>query len=81
MGSEIQFILFLIDLLRKVNPSTPRPASLALLRVDPERRFFTRPRKGRLGAAEWVKKYLETVPPCARFALTTHPALYIIWET
>jgi hypothetical protein len=33
MGSEIKFILFLIDLLRKVNPSTPRSEGLNLLRV------------------------------------------------
>jgi len=26
-----------------------------LLRVDPERRFFTPPLKARLGATEWVK--------------------------
>jgi len=26
-----------------------------LLRVDPERRFFTPPLKAGLGAAEWVK--------------------------
>ena len=56
MGSEIKFILFLIDFFRKVNPSTPRPEGLALpfdklkgmtaaegLRVDPERHFFTQP--------------------------------------
>jgi len=29
-----------------------------LLRVDPERRFFTPPSKAGLGAAEWVKKSL-----------------------
>jgi len=27
----------------EVNPSTPRPEALGLLRVDPERRFFTPP--------------------------------------
>ncbi len=37
MGSEIKFKLFLIDFLRKVNPSISRPKGLGLLRVDPER--------------------------------------------
>jgi hypothetical protein len=41
----------------KVNSSTPRPESRGLLRVDPERRFFTPPSKAGLGAAEWVKNY------------------------
>jgi hypothetical protein len=27
-----------------------------LLRVDPERRFYTPPSKAGLGAAEWVKR-------------------------
>jgi hypothetical protein len=40
----------------KVNPSTPRPEGRGLLRVDPERRFFTPPSKAGLGAAEWVNK-------------------------
>jgi hypothetical protein len=39
----------------KVNPLTPRPEGRGLLRVDPERRFFTPPSKAGLGAAEWVK--------------------------
>jgi hypothetical protein len=38
-----------------VNPSTPRPEGQGLLRVDPERRFFTPSSKAGLGAAEWVK--------------------------
>ncbi len=38
----------------KVNPSTPRPEGRSLLRVYPERRFFTPPSKAGLGAAEWV---------------------------
>jgi hypothetical protein len=29
-----------------------------LLRVDPERRFFTPPSKGGLGAAEWVNFFV-----------------------
>jgi hypothetical protein len=37
-----------------VNPSTPRPKGQGLLRVDPERRFFTPSLKTGLGAAEWV---------------------------
>jgi hypothetical protein len=41
----------------KVNPSTPRPEGRGLLRVDPERRFFTPPSKAGLGAAEWVNCY------------------------
>ena len=39
-----------------VNPSTPRPKGQGLLRVDPERRFFTPSLKTGLGAAEWVNK-------------------------
>jgi hypothetical protein len=42
-----------------VNPSTPRPEGQGLLRVDPEWRFSTLPSKARLGAAEWVNKYLN----------------------
>ena len=38
-----------------VNPSTSRPEGQGLLRVDPERRFFTLPPEVGLGAAEWVK--------------------------
>ncbi|PIV21684.1 MAG: hypothetical protein COS40_07075 [Deltaproteobacteria bacterium CG03_land_8_20_14_0_80_45_14] len=38
----------------KVNPSTPQLKCWGLLRVDPERRFFTPPSKAGLGAAEWV---------------------------
>jgi hypothetical protein len=32
-----------------------------LLRVDPERRFFTPPSKAGLGAAEWVNKNCENM--------------------
>jgi len=39
----------------QVNPSIPRPEGHGLLRVDPERRFFTPPSKAGLGVAEWVK--------------------------
>ena len=39
---------------RYVNPSTLRHEGRSLLRVDPERRFFTPPSKAGLGAAEWV---------------------------
>jgi len=46
------------EISEKVNPSTPRPEGRGLLRVDPERRFFTPPSKAGLGAAEWVKKSL-----------------------
>jgi len=42
-----------------VNPSTPRPEALGLLRVDPERRFFTPLLKAGLGAAEWVNPSTE----------------------
>jgi hypothetical protein len=38
-----------------VNPSAPRHKCWGLLRVDPERRFFTLPSKAGLGTAEWVK--------------------------
>jgi hypothetical protein len=47
----------------KVNPSTPQPKGWGMFRVDPERRYFTRPSKREselcwyrtgLGAAEWV---------------------------
>jgi len=34
-----------------------------LLRVDPERRFFTPPSKAGLGAAEWVNVDLEEWGP------------------
>jgi len=40
----------------KVNPSTPWPEIQGLLRVDPERRYFTLPSKAKLGAAEGVNK-------------------------
>ena len=46
-----------------VNPSTPRPEGRGLLRVDPERRFFTPPSKAGLGAAEWVKPNNPPYPP------------------
>ena len=42
-----------------VNPSTPQHKCWGLLRVDPERSFFTPPSKAGLGAAEWVKVSLE----------------------
>jgi hypothetical protein len=47
----------------KVNPSTSQPKDWGMLRVDPERRYFTVPSKAGpepcwyrtgLGAAEWV---------------------------
>jgi hypothetical protein len=38
----------------RVTPSTLRPEGRSMLRVDPERRFFTPPSKAKLGAAEWV---------------------------
>jgi len=41
--------------LLKVNPSTPRPEGRGLLKVDPERRFFTPPSRVGRGAAERVK--------------------------
>ena len=41
-------------ILRKVNPSTPRPKGRGLLRVDPEPRSFTPSSKTGLGAAERV---------------------------
>ena len=41
----------------EINPSTLRPEGRSLLRVDPERRFFTPPSKAGLGAAEWVNNY------------------------
>ncbi len=42
-----------------VNPSTPRPEGQGLLRVDPERRFFTPSSKAELGAVEWVKLHSD----------------------
>ena len=39
----------------EVNPSAPQHKCWGLLRVDPERRFFTPPSKAGLGATEWVK--------------------------
>jgi hypothetical protein len=48
-----------LKILSKVNPSTLRPEGRSLLRVDPERRFFTPPSKAGLGAAEWVNKLLS----------------------
>ncbi len=45
---------FAISGVASINPSTPRPEGRGLLRVDPERRFFTPPSKAGLGAAEWV---------------------------
>jgi len=39
----------------EVNPSAPQHKCWGLLRVDPERRFFTPPSKAGLGAAEWVR--------------------------
>jgi hypothetical protein len=48
----------LVKLKDKVNPSTPRPEDRGLLRVDPERGFFTPPSKAGLGAAEWVNFFL-----------------------
>jgi hypothetical protein len=49
----------LLIAIEKVNPSTPRPEGQGLLRVDPERRFFTPPSEAGLGAAEWVNKNYE----------------------
>jgi hypothetical protein len=40
----------------KVNPSTLQPEGLSLVRVDPERGFFSPPWKAGLGAAEWVNQ-------------------------
>ena len=40
-----------------VNSSTRRPEGQGLLRVDPERGFFTPPSKVGLGAAERVKGF------------------------
>jgi hypothetical protein len=42
----------------QVNPSTPRPEGQGLLRVNPERRFYTLPSKAKPGAAARVKKGL-----------------------
>jgi len=53
MGSEIKFILFLIDFLRKVNPLTPRPEGLVL----PFDKLKGMTGAEGLGAAEWVKKW------------------------
>jgi len=47
----------------KVNPSTPHHKCWGLLRVDPERRFFTPPSKAGLGATEWVNFFKEKGNP------------------
>jgi hypothetical protein len=59
----------------KVNPSTPWPEGLGLLRVDPEPRFITPPQKAGLGAAEWVKsgEALET----ELYPLTHHRFIFL----
>jgi hypothetical protein len=41
----------------QINPSTPQHKYWGLLRVDPERRFFTPLLKAGLAAAEWVKYF------------------------
>ena len=48
----------------RLNPSTPKHKCRGLLRVDPERRFFTPPSKAGLGAAERVKSRLDSFPAC-----------------
>jgi hypothetical protein len=53
--------LFPIPLGVEVNPSTPQPEGLGLLRVDPERRFSTPPKKAGFGAAEWVKFSISNI--------------------
>jgi len=44
-----------IDEEKMINPSTLWPEGQGLLRVDPERRFFTPPSQAGFGATEWVK--------------------------
>jgi hypothetical protein len=62
---------------KKVNPSTSQHKWWSLLRVDPERRFFTPPLKvglafdpssGRGCAAEWVNEnYVDFFIPFGKF--------------
>jgi len=40
----------------KVNPSTPQPEGWGLLRVDPERRFLSRPKRQRLAPSNGSSK-------------------------
>jgi hypothetical protein len=66
-STAIKSLCDTILLMSKVDPSTPRPEGLGLLRVDPEpfdfpqgheqvewRRFPSPPSKAGLSAAEWV---------------------------